>query len=75
MKRSLTDYSAYLFDIDGTLMHPGSTIPGAIEALTALKAYGKAVRAVTNNSRMAHHAVAERFRRYGLPLVGHLAWW
>ena len=68
MTRSLTDYTAYLFDIDGTLLHPGSTIPGAVEAIMALKAHGKAVRAVTNNSRMAHHAVAERFRRYGLPL-------
>jgi HAD superfamily hydrolase (TIGR01450 family) len=68
MARSLTDYAAYLFDIDGTLLRPGSTIPGAVEALTTLKAHGKAVRAVTNNSRMAHHAVAERFRQYGLPL-------
>lgn len=68
MTRSLTDYGAYLFDIDGTLLRPGSTIPGAIEALATLKANGKAIRAVTNNSRMAHHAVAERFRRYGLPL-------
>lgn len=68
MTRPLTDYAAYLFDIDGTLLKPGSTIPGAIEALAAIKAHGKAVRAVTNNSRMAHHAVAARFRRYGLPL-------
>src|SRR6266542_6796536 len=68
MPRSLTDYDAYLFDIDGTLLRPGSTIPGAVEALNAIKAHGKAVRAVTNNSRMAHHAVAERFRRSGLPL-------
>ena len=68
MTRSLTDYAAYLFDIDGTLLRPGSAIPGAIEALETLKANGKAVRAVTNNSRMAHHTVAERFRRFGLPL-------
>jgi len=66
--RSLTDYAAYLFDIDGTLLRPGSTIPGAIEALEAIKAHGKAVRAVTNNSRMAHHTVAARFRQFGLPL-------
>jgi 4-nitrophenyl phosphatase len=68
MTRSLTEYAAYLFDIDGTLLVPGSTIPGAVEALATLKAHDKAVRAVTNNSRMAHHAVAERFRRFGLPL-------
>ena len=67
MTRALTEYAAYLFDIDGTLLRPGSTISGAVEALTTLKAHGKAVRAVTNNSRMAHHAVAERFRRSGLP--------
>src|SRR5215217_6162232 len=67
-RRSLTDYAAYLFDIDGTLLRPGSTIPGAIEALEAIKAHGKAVRAVTNNSRMAHHTVAARFRQFGLPL-------
>jgi 4-nitrophenyl phosphatase len=69
MPRSLTDYAAYLFDIDGTLLRPGATIPGAIEALTTLKANGKAVRAVTNNSRNAQHIIAERFRRYGLPLA------
>jgi 4-nitrophenyl phosphatase len=68
MPRSLTDYAAYLFDIDGTLLHPGALIPGAIDALNAIKAHGKAVRAVTNNSRMAHHAVARRFRDHGLPL-------
>jgi HAD superfamily hydrolase (TIGR01450 family) len=68
MARSLADYAAYLFDVDGTLLRPGSTIPGAIEALQTLKRHGKAIRAVTNNSRMAHHAVAARFRRYGLPL-------
>lgn len=69
MSRSLTDYAAYLFDIDGTLLRPGSTIPGATEALLALKANGKQIRAVTNNSRMAHHVVAENFRRHGLPLT------
>ncbi|MGE3270240.1 MAG: HAD-IIA family hydrolase [Chloroflexota bacterium] len=68
MSRSLTEYAAYLFDIDGTLLRPGSTIPGAVEALQALKANGKLIRAVTNNSRMAHHLVAERFRQFGLPL-------
>ena len=42
--------------------------PRCRRGVDGVKAHGKAVRAVTNNSRMAHHAVAERFRRYGLPL-------
>ena len=66
--RGLAEYDAYLFDVDGTLLKPGTAIPGAAEAIAALKGRGKAVRAVTNNSRLPRHAVAERFRRYGLPL-------
>jgi len=66
--RALADYNAYLFDVDGTLLTPGAAIPGAAGAIAALKERGKAVRAVTNNSGLARQAVAERFRRYGLPL-------
>jgi HAD superfamily hydrolase (TIGR01450 family) len=68
MARGLADYQAYLFDVDGTLVKPAGAIPGAARAIATLKAHGKAVRAVTNNSGLARHAVAERFRRFGLPL-------
>jgi HAD superfamily hydrolase (TIGR01450 family) len=44
-------------------------VPGAAEALGALKARGKHVLAVTNNSSLGRHALAERFRRFGLPLA------
>jgi HAD superfamily hydrolase (TIGR01450 family) len=44
-------------------------VPGAAEALDALKARGKHVLAVTNNSSLGRHALAERFRRFGLPLA------
>lgn len=66
--RSLAEYDAYLFDVDGTLVQPGLAIPGAAEAVAALKRRGKAVRAVTNNSTLQRHEIAERFRRFGLPL-------
>jgi HAD superfamily hydrolase (TIGR01450 family) len=68
MTDSLTRYRAYLFDVDGTLIRPDRAIPGAAEAIETLKAHGKQVRAVTNNSSLTRHAVAERFRRFGLPL-------
>ncbi len=67
--RTLASYEAYLFDVDGTLLKPGAAIPGAAETLALIKQRGKAVRAVTNNSGLSRHAVAERFRRYGLPLT------
>jgi HAD superfamily hydrolase (TIGR01450 family) len=44
-------------------------VPGAAEALGALKERGKHVLAVTNNSSLGRHALAERFRRFGLPLA------
>jgi 4-nitrophenyl phosphatase len=61
-------YAAYLFDVDGTLTYPDRAIPGAANAIRALKQRGKHVLAVTNNSSLGSHAIAERFRAYGLPL-------
>jgi len=58
-----------LFDLDGTLVYHNHAVPGAAEALEALKARGKHVLAVTNNSSLGRHALAERFRRFGLPLT------
>src|SRR5215472_3100079 len=54
--------------MDGTLTYQDQAIPGASETLRALKAAGKHVLAVTNNSSLGQHALAERFRRFGLPL-------
>lgn len=36
--------------------------------MRAVKAAGRGVLAVTNNSSLGRHALAERFRRFGLPL-------
>jgi HAD superfamily hydrolase (TIGR01450 family) len=43
-------------------------VPGVAGALHALKAAGKHVLAVTNNSSLGRHALARRFRKFGLPL-------
>jgi HAD superfamily hydrolase (TIGR01450 family) len=70
-RRTIDDYAAYLFDVDGTLLYHDHAVPGAAEALQALKARGKSVLAVTNNSSLGRHELAERFRRFGLPLEDH----
>jgi HAD superfamily hydrolase (TIGR01450 family) len=69
--RPLASYAAYLFDVDGTLVYHDHAVPGAADALRALKKHGKHVVAVTNNSSLGQHALAERFRRFGLPLEDH----
>ncbi len=67
-RRALGAYAAYLFDVDGTLLYPERAVPGAAEALSFLKARGRAVLAITNNSSLSRHDLGERFRSYGLPL-------
>jgi NagD protein len=69
--RSLSSYSAYLFDVDGTLVYHDRGVPGVADALHVLKASGKPIVAVTNNSSLGQHALGERFRRFGLPLEDH----
>ena len=70
-RRHIDSYAAYLFDVDGTLLCHDHAVPGAAEALQALKARGKHVLAVTNNSSLSRHELAERFREFGLPLEDH----
>jgi len=70
-RRHIDSYAAYLFDVDGTLLYHDHAVPGAAEALQALKARGKHVLAVTNNSSLSRHELAERFREFGLPLEDH----
>jgi HAD superfamily hydrolase (TIGR01450 family) len=55
--------------LDGTLVYHSHAVDRAAEALLALKERGKHVLAVTNNSSLGRHALAERFRRFGLPLA------
>jgi HAD superfamily hydrolase (TIGR01450 family) len=69
--RPINSYTAYVFDVDGTLVYHDHAVPGAAAALQALKARGKNVLAVTNNSSLARHELAERFREFGLPLDDH----
>jgi 4-nitrophenyl phosphatase len=69
--RPLAAYAAYIFDVDGTLINQAEAVPGAADALQAIKRSGKHVLAVTNNSSLNRHELAERFRTFGLPLEDH----
>jgi 4-nitrophenyl phosphatase len=68
LRRSLGDYGAYLFDVDGTLIYPNSAVPGASEAVFALKQAGKQVFVVTNNSMLAPEEHVARLRAFGIPI-------
>jgi HAD superfamily hydrolase (TIGR01458 family) len=60
--------TAILLDIDGVLHVSGEVIPGAPEAVRALREAGHSVRFVTNNTTRARAVLAEELRALGIEL-------
>jgi HAD superfamily hydrolase (TIGR01458 family) len=60
--------TAILLDIDGVLHVSGEVIPGAPEAVRALRAAGHGVRFVTNNTTRARSQLAGELRSLGIQL-------
>jgi len=59
-------YDAFLFDLDGVLYRGADPIPGAPEAVAALREAGRGIAFVTNNSARTPAAVAERLTAAGV---------
>jgi phospholysine phosphohistidine inorganic pyrophosphate phosphatase len=57
----------FLFDLDGTVYQEGRAIPGAAEALEALRRRGLPFRFTTNTTRRPRAALAARLREMGIP--------
>jgi len=62
-------FDAFLFDLDGVLYRGSEPVPGAPEAVAALRSMGKAVAFVTNNSSRTPDTVAARLRAAGVEAV------
>ena len=61
----LSDPSAYLIDLDGTLYADGAAIPGAVEAIGRLRAAGVPFRLVTNTTSRSRAMLCARLTEYG----------
>jgi glycerol 3-phosphatase-2 len=59
-------YDAFLFDLDGVLYRGSSPVPHASASLARLRALGRGVAFVTNNSGRPPSQVAERLRAVGV---------
>ncbi|MGZ8579652.1 MAG: HAD-IIA family hydrolase [Actinomycetota bacterium] len=59
-------YEAFLFDLDGVLYRGADPVPGAAESRARLRALGKGIAFVTNNSGRTPERVAERLRAVGV---------
>jgi glycerol-1-phosphatase len=59
-------YDAFLFDLDGVLYRGAEPVPGAAEALGRLRAMGKGIAFVTNNSARTPGMVVEHLASVGV---------
>jgi glycerol 3-phosphatase-2 len=57
--------TAILLDIDGVLHVSGEAVPGAADAIQALREEGHRLRFVTNNTTRARDLLAEDLRSIG----------
>jgi ribonucleotide monophosphatase NagD (HAD superfamily) len=70
-QRWLANIDAFIFDIDGVLYTGTGPIDGAARAVVALKAAGKTVRYLTNNSAKTPAAVVATFANMGIGAEVH----
>lgn len=60
-------FSAYIFDLDGTVYLGETLLPGAGEAIHQLRSLGKRTVFLSNNPTRTREAYAEKLSRLGLP--------
>jgi HAD superfamily hydrolase (TIGR01450 family) len=60
-------YSAYVFDLDGTIYVGDDALPGAERLIAALRARGAAVRFASNNPTQDPQRYADKLARIGIP--------
>lgn len=63
----LDDIDAWLLDQDGVLFHGNEPIEGSLDAVALLRAAGKRVAYITNNSGKTREDVAARLSSHGVP--------
>ena len=64
----MSSVRALLLDLDGTLYGEAGAIPGAVEALAALRRRGVPFRCATNTTRRSRRLLAERLAGYGFDI-------
>lgn len=61
-------YDTYIFDCDGVLWLGNNPIPGAVRMVKSLKAIGKNVFFITNNSTKSRAQYMDKFEKLGFPV-------
>ncbi|KAK7099389.1 hypothetical protein V1264_003533 [Littorina saxatilis] len=66
-KKLLAGADSFLFDCDGVLWDGRGVIPGSLETIKKLKALGKKVFYVTNNSSKTRDGYLQKAKQFGFP--------
>lgn len=64
----MSEFDAFIFDAFGVLNTGPTVIPGALDRLTQLQAYNKAVLVLSNAATASHPALAAKYQRMGFNL-------
>ena len=64
---NMRPYSAYIFDLDGTVYLGDSLLPSAGETIQTLRDQGKRTVFLSNNPTHTRHTYAQKLSRLGLP--------
>lgn len=67
MLQMMEAYDCFVFDCDGTLWRGNELIEGVVEVLALLRALGKQVLFMTNNSMKSRQAYLGKFVQLGVP--------
>src|SRR4051794_29929869 len=62
-----SQYSAYLFDLDGTIYLGDTVLPGAAETVAALRAAGRRTIFLSNNPTRTRQEYAAKLTRFSIP--------
>lgn len=62
-------YSAYIFDLDGTIYLGDTALPGAAETVAALRAAGRRTIFLSNNPTRTRQQYVEKLSRMGIPVA------
>lgn len=69
MARSRIDARGVLLDLDGTVYESGAAVPGAREAIGAIRRAGLPVRFATNTTRRPRRELVGRLRGFGIDVA------
>lgn len=72
--RNIASYKLALFDLDGTVYQGDAAIPGAVDLIEFLRSKGVRVGFLTNNSALAHNAIARKVRALGIACEDDDVW-